>query len=364
MRALIAFLSRIVGMAESRGGDDNPSADARVAAPVVIVERDVEAPRAGEPNATPADVGRNERGLIARFQGDAGVRHLRQQLLANSLVRGNERIVDALLPHLQLREVRPQEKVIEQGGIDNDLFLVVSGALAVTVNGRQVASRSTGSHFGEMSLVDSAARRAATIIASEYSVLAGISEEPFERIATEHPELWRRLAIEISRRLHERSRLLRPPREKPAVFIGCSTESLEIATTIQLAMQYDPFVIDVWTDGVFRPSTTPIEDLNKKIREIDFGVMIITPDDQTEVRGDRVFSPRDNVVFELGLLIGALGRERVMLVQPRGAEIRMPSDLTGVNPITYSTDNNVELRTRLAPVCTELRTIFSRLGAL
>lgn len=364
IRALLTSLLRMITVVEPKDSASGSDAGEREAAPTAIAEVDVGVLRPRETDATPPDAGRNERGLIVRFQGCNGIRHLRQQLLANSLVRGNEQIADALLPHLTLREVQPREMVIEQGGVDNELFLVVSGELAVTVNGRQVALRSTGSHFGEMSLVDSAARRAATIVAVEYSVIAEIGEESFERIATEYPELWRRLAIEISRRLHERSRSIRPPRERPAIFLGCSSESLSIAEAIQLGMQYDPFVSEIWTDGVFRPSNTPIEDLNRKIREIDFGVMIVTPDDQSDVRGSRAFTPRDNVVFELGLLIGALGRERVFLVQPRGQEIRLPSDLTGVNPITYSTDAKVDLRVRLAPVCTELRTVFSRIGSI
>ncbi|WP_431636426.1 TIR domain-containing protein [Dyella sp. KULCS107] len=332
--------------------------------PVPAVEPDVDSQQTCEPVATSPDSLLNGRGLIVRFQGAGGRRHLRRQVLDNSLVRGSDQIADALIDHLSLQELQPGQKIIEQGASDNDLFLVLSGAFSVKVNGREVASRTRGSHFGEMALVDSTARRAATIVANEYSIIARIPEEPFERIADQYPELWRRLAIEISRRLDERSRSLRPPREKPAIFIGCSTESRPIAEAIQLGMQYDPFVSEVWTDGVFRPSNTPIEDLNRKIGEIDFGVMIVTPDDQSEVRGTRAFTPRDNVIFELGLLIGALGRERVMLVQPRGTDIKIPSDLSGVNPITYSSDNSTELRVRVAPVCTELRSAFSRIGPL
>jgi len=303
-------------------------------------------------------------GLLARFEGEEGRRRLREQLLTNSLVRGNDVIADALMSIATLREYDPQSVVIRQGNSDNDLYLVISGQLSVTVNGRQVAIRTPGTHIGEMSLVDGAALRAATIASVGYSVLAKVPEADFEELAKSHPEMWRRLAIEISRRLHERNSLLRPPREKPVVFIGCSTESLAIAQEIQYLLKHEKLIVQIWTDGVFNASSTPIEDLDKIVREIDFGVVILTPDDKIERRDQRKFGPRDNVIFELGLLVGALGRHRVFMVQPHGIDMNIPSDLTGVNPITFVDGVLATIRTRLGPVCTELRTLFSRLGPL
>jgi predicted nucleotide-binding protein len=46
----------------------------------------------------------------------------------------------------------------------------------------------------------------------------------------------------------------------------------------------------------------------------DFAILVLTPDDLTQSRGKQQPSPRDNVVFELGLFIGALGRDRVFMV--------------------------------------------------
>ena len=43
-------------------------------------------------------------------------------------------------------------------------------------------------------------------------------------------------------------------------------------------------------------------------------------------------APRDNVVFELGMFIGALGHARTFLVQPLDAEVKIPTDLMGFTP--------------------------------
>ena len=42
--------------------------------------------------------------------------------------------------------------------------------------------------------------------------------------------------------------------------------------------------------------------------QFDFAVMILSPDDMTESRDQSYASPRDNVLFELGLFMGRLGR--------------------------------------------------------
>jgi predicted nucleotide-binding protein len=59
---------------------------------------------------------------------------------------------------------------------------------------------------------------------------------------------------------------------------------------------------------------------------------------------------RDNVVFELGLFLGALGPRHVGIIQPRDAGLTLPSDLAGVTRLDYGysrTDQN--LRAAIGP---------------
>ena len=50
----------------------------------------------------------------------------------------------------------------------------------------------------------------------------------------------------------------------------------------------------------------------------------------TESRGKPWPVPRDNVIFELGLFMGRLGKERAILMEPRDEDVKLPSDLAGV----------------------------------
>ena len=79
--------------------------------------------------------------------------------------------------------------------------------------------------MGEMSVIDPSARRSATVVASEQTIVAWIEERLFAKIASKYPDLWRALALEIADRLRQRGELLRDPNSKPEIFIGSSSES-------------------------------------------------------------------------------------------------------------------------------------------
>ena len=56
------------------------------------------------------------------------------------------------------------------------------------------------------------------------------------------------------------------------------------------------------------------------LRSFEFAAFVFTPDDIARLRGRDVLIARDNVVFEVGLFMGALGAERVFFIIPRGNE--------------------------------------------
>jgi predicted nucleotide-binding protein len=64
-----------------------------------------------------------------------------------------------------------------------------------------------------------------------------------------------------------------------------------------------------------------------KAEEFDFAVLALTPDDMIQSRGKSQESPRDNVLIELGLFIGVVGRKRTFIVYNRAADIKLPSDM-------------------------------------
>lgn len=69
--------------------------------------------------------------------------------------------------------------------------------------------------------------------------------------------------------------------------------------------------------------------------DCDFAVLVLTPDDKTTSRGKVKAAPRDNVIYELGLFTGALGRERALVVVPSAVDIKIPTDLLGVTTLRY-----------------------------
>jgi predicted Zn-dependent protease len=151
---------------------------------------------------------------------------------------------------------------------------------------------------------------------------------------------------------------------KPKIFIGSSAEGLHIAYAIQQNLAHDA-ESTVWDQGVFNLSKTGIESLDEILLTMDYGIFAFSNDDITIMRGKESSSVRDNVLFELGLFIGKLGRDRVFFVVPEGSEIHIPTDLLGVNPGKF--DPNREdgsLQAATGPLCNQIRIRIKKLGLL
>src|ERR1700752_1196730 len=117
---------------------------------------------------------------------------------------------------------------------------------------------------------------------------------------------------------------------KPRVFVGSSKEGLPIAYAIQEELEFD-CEMTVWPQDIFDPGRTTLEALQAALLRFDFAVFVLSPDDRLISRGVSSHAPRDNVIFELGLFIGRLGRDRVFFVLPRDSpSVHIPTDLFGV----------------------------------
>ena len=152
---------------------------------------------------------------------------------------------------------------------------------------------------------------------------------------------------------------------KPRVFVGSSVEGLSIARAIHAELDHDAEVT-LWSHGVFLPSGNTLDDLVKVLGCVDFGIFVFSPDDLLKMRGEESSSVRDNVIFELGLFIGRLGKERSFFIMPRGDHnLHLPTDLLGVTPATFEanrSDNN--LQAALSPACDQLRRVITTKGIL
>ena len=293
--------------------------------------------------------------MIPRFAGAAGRKHLLTSLCDQQSVAGEKTLARRLMASGSLQEYLPGNQITRQGDADNDMYFIVSGSVSVMINDRDIATRSAGAHVGEMALLDPTARRSATIISLEPTVVLKVSETRITCIARAYPEFWRRLAVALAARLQERTKYIRQPNSEPIVFIGSSSEALCEADYINQALSRDRLVCRQWKQGVFQLSQTTIEGLVGVAQECDFAVLLVTPDDMTTSRRQRHPSPRDNVVFELGLFMGAIGRDRTYIVAPQGTNLRLPTDLLGVTCVLYDRGHAQSLSKMLLPVSRILR---------
>jgi len=278
------------------------------------------------------------------------------------LVSNEHAVAKALAKAGELHEFAKGETLIEQGDPDNAILFIVHGEVSIFANGRPVATRLAGNHIGEMALVDHLAKRSGTARAAEPTTALRVAEYKFTTIANKHPELWRRIAVEIARRLRERNRFLRAPHVEPVFFVGSSSEGIAVVDAVHAKARRWEVVSKPWTEGVFEASNTTIENLMALTQEADFALLVLTADDVTTSRGKRKPSPRDNVVFELGLLMGALGRDRVFILKPRNLDIRIPIDLLGVTWLEYRRGGPGSLRTKLAAPCAKILKTIKTLG--
>jgi predicted nucleotide-binding protein len=150
--------------------------------------------------------------------------------------------------------------------------------------------------------------------------------------------------------------------KKPRLFIGSSTEGLSIAYAIQENLSYSA-EITVWDQGVFNLSDTTIESLMSVIDTTDFGVFVFTPDDITTIRGKKNITVRDNVLFELGLFIGKIGRKRSFIIMPDNTEFHLPTDLLGLTPGKYETNRSDGNQRAATGSCSnKIREAINKLG--
>jgi hypothetical protein len=126
---------------------------------------------------------------------------------------------------------------------------------------------------------------------------------------------------------------------KSKIFIASSTEGLNLAKAVAANLETDNFAdCVIWNEVPFKSNQPTIEWILQNVDEghYDFAIMVLTADDKTEVRGEELFAPRDNVLFEMGLFINKLKKERVFLIYNTRDNIKVPNDLSGTNDYRFN----------------------------
>lgn len=297
--------------------------------------------------------------MIERFQGDAGKHALLSVLVRNTVVANNRDLAEKLVATGELIPVKVGESIITQGSPDNDVFFVIAGSFELIVNNTVINVRNPGDHVGEMSAFAPHIPRSATLMAKSSSLVLKVPAAVFIEALMQNKEALLGVVSTLVERLNSRNALVRQKNTFPKVFIISSVEGLEIARGIEQGLSHERFEVTVWTERTFEPSGYPLPSLQEKISSSDFCIVVASPDDNLKRRKVDYVVPRDNVIFEAGMGVGALGIPRTLIVVPRQNAPQLPTDLTGLTTIGYAESTSGPL---LGPVCTEIRNAIQRIG--
>lgn len=128
---------------------------------------------------------------------------------------------------------------------------------------------------------------------------------------------------------------------KRKLFIGSSKEGLNIARTIKKEIESkcnDWLDVVLWEEGnIFAMNNNTLDCLIKVSMTYDYALLVASSDDVVLSREKLHVIARDNVVFEAGLFLGSLGKDRALMVVDES--IKLPTDYNGVTNIQYINGN-------------------------
>ena len=139
--------------------------------------------------------------MLERYQGKEGRGALMNALRSQFLVDGNTDIANLLASAALVREFTPGKVLFSEGERGGDLFFIIAGQVSVRKHEREIATCSAGMHIGEIGLLEPFKGRSASVVAIDTVVVAQVSQLKFTETAELHPNLWRRLALELAHRL-------------------------------------------------------------------------------------------------------------------------------------------------------------------
>ena len=125
------------------------------------------------------------------------------------------------------------------------------------------------------------------------------------------------------------------PERIPRVFIGSSTQNINVARALSDCLEGRNFRPLVWDEGLLQQGESIFDGLIRLSKSVEFGIFIWGASDVTIGAGENIPAVRDNVVFETGLFLGALGKESVFIVADRSVPLKIPSDFEGIIRASY-----------------------------
>jgi CRP-like cAMP-binding protein len=129
-----------------------------------------------------------------------------ESLMSQPLIGGNRALADEMMDLLTFQDVESGDIVIEQGGIDKDVYLLFSGEADIVHGGRIIGRCSAGDHVGEMASLGTNQYRTAHVIVTQSGKVGKLGGDQLERLANTYPEIYRCIAGKLARLLAEGNR--------------------------------------------------------------------------------------------------------------------------------------------------------------
>ncbi|MFK3990668.1 TIR domain-containing protein [Psychrobacter sp. NPDC064578] len=277
--------------------------------------------------------------LISRFQENTSA--VINELLNQKLVGGNREIAEEIANNGNVVGFGSGETIINQGDYDQDIYFILAGEVSMMINSAKLPySRGPGYSIGEMSAINPSKPRSATLIASGEMIAVKVDASFFNELMEKYPDVYKIISIDLANRLEQRNILIEESNKIPKLFIISTVEALDVARDIKVELDHDDIAVDIWCDqDVFEGGSYTLESLEKAVKTSDFGLAIMSSDDTVTSREKESRIPRDNVIFELGLFMGHLGRKRTLMALPRDNKPNLASDLKGLTPLEYKVRN-------------------------
>lgn len=121
---------------------------------------------------------------------------------------------------------------------------------------------------------------------------------------------------------------------KPKVFIGSSSEALPVVRIVENALS-ETCDVFAWDTNPVKPSQYLFEGLLEISESVDFAIFVLSPDDELHYRDNQYYAPRDNVIFESGIFMSKVGRERVFLLSAGEKNLKFPTDIAPIQRVSY-----------------------------
>jgi len=297
-----------------------------------------------------------------RFEGPGSKSLLVDTMRRQKTLLNARELVDAFIAAGTVEEIDKGKPLVTEGAEDTDVYFILAGRFDIQLKGNaNKGSRGEGDLVGDFVASRPTIHRSATLIALEPNAVLKVGLEDFRRIADDHAGFWKAMNEQSVTRLVERNASFKPCNDIPRVLIFSSSEAREVMGEVLINLSSDDIIVESW-DKIFAISSYPVPDLLNALDGVDFAIAIASADDVVISRRKSKTAPRDNVTFEFGLAIGRLGLDRAFLMSETGRNLKLPSDVFGLNYVAFK--GGAHLQSQVAAACTKIAKRIKKDGVL